>query len=334
MESLKENVMNSRKIKAASWKTYERYINELAKLVTEEHYKENSFLKDKEAVQEIIETYGGSKRRVCLSVILVILSPDKKMAPISGVFPEEASELYKHYHELHKQLTLDYNKEKEEQKKTDKQAENWVDWLDIVKLQRNFMNKIRREKYSKKETLTKAQKKVLQNYLIVSLYTLIKPRRLDYAEMKILSHKDYKALDIEKKKAGNYLVIKSKIKKFFAFGSGAQKNENGGDSDVFELSVPAKLNRVLQLYLKHHSEGYLLFNARRSGEISKDGLSKTLQKIMGEAFEGKRFSASMLRTIYLTHLHKDTPSIKEQQQLAKEMGHSPAVATLHYTKKN
>ena len=334
MESLKENVMNSRKIKAASWKTYERYINELAKLVTEEHYKENSFLKDKEAVQEIIETYGGSKRRVCLSVILVILSPDKKMAPISGVFPEEASELYKHYHELHKQLTLDYNKEKEEQKKTDKQAENWVDWLDIVKLQRNFMNKIRREKYSKKETLTKAQKKVLQNYLIVSLYTLIKPRRLDYAEMKILSHKDYKALDIEKKKAGNYLVIKSKIKKFFAFGSGAQKNENGGDSDVFELSVPAKLNRVLQLYLKHHSEGYLLFNARRSGEISKDGLSKTLQKIMGEAFEGKRFSASMLRTIYLTHLHKDTPSIKKQQQLAKEMGHSPAVATLHYTKKN
>lgn len=333
MEGLKQNVMKSRKIKASSWKTYERYINELAQKVTEEHYKENSFLKDKAGVQEIIETYGGSKRRVCLSVILVILSPDKKMAPIGGVFPEEATELYKHYHELHKQLTADYNKEKEEQKKSTKQSENWVDWLDIIRLQRNFMNKIRREKYNKKENLSKPQLKVLQNYLIVSLYTLIKPRRLDYAEMKILSHEDYKALDIEDKKAGNFLVIKSKIKKFFAFGAGAQKNENGGDSDVFELNVPKKLNRVLQLYLKHHKEDYLLFNARRSGEISKDGLSKQLQKIMGEAFDGKRFSASMLRTIYLTHLHKDTPSIKEQQQTALEMGHSPAVATLHYTKK-
>tara|TARA_R110002020_G_scaffold343810_1_gene558148 strand:+ start:249 stop:1292 length:1044 start_codon:yes stop_codon:yes gene_type:complete len=347
MNTIKSAIEEKRNIKPQTWKTYVRYMNELSKSVTGEDYKDNSFLEDKERVQSILggvredgsPLYGGSKKRVCASIILVFLSPDKAMAPIKRsskndpvTFPEGTSDLYKHYHSIQASLTKDYTDLMALQTKTDKQAENWVDWKDILKLQRKFMNKIRREKYNKKETLTVGEHKTLQDYLILSLYTLIKPRRLDYAGLKLMTNTEYKEYSVEDQKKMNALVLQSKIKKFFSFGSGAQKNENGGGLGIYRLKVPPNLNRVLQLYLKHHSEKFLLFNSRRKGEVTKDGLSKQIMKIMKEEFD-KKISASMLRTIHNTAFYSG-PSLAEKKACAEEMGHSPQTAELHYTKKN
>ena len=339
MESIKTIVFKSRKIKEKSWKTYERYINELSNKAVEKTYESNDFLSDTEKINEILNSYGESKRRVALSVILVLLSPDKTMTPVAGKFPEDASDLYKEYHELHKNLTTQYTTKMESQTKTEKQEANWVEWPEIIKLQRKFMNEFRRLKFNKKtvSTITKAEILKLQDYLVLSLYTLIKPRRLDYAGMKVMSYKDFQEFD--DKKSHNILVVKSKVKKFFSFGPGAQKNENGSGNQCYELVVPPSLNRVLQLFLKFNNGGstnhtfHLLSNRRRSGPISNDGLSKQIMRIMNDEFK-KSISASLLRTIFRTHYDKDGKSIKEKKACAAEMGHSTNTAEIHYTKKD
>ena len=339
MEIIKQQVEAKRSIKEKTWRTYERYMNELSKSSTGEDYKDNSFLEDKEKVSELMGLYGNSKRRVCSSIILVFLSPDKSMAPMKRnskadaiMFPEATSDLYKHYHTIQTSLTEEYSSLMATQAKTDKQSDNWVDWKQILKLQRKFMNKIRREKYSKKETLTKDEAKFLQDYLVLSLYTLKPPRRLDYAVMPVMTDKEFKDIPLEDQKKMNCLVIQSKIKKFFAFGAGAQKNENAGLPGIHTIKVPPNLNRVLQLYLKHHSENFLLYNNRRNGEVTKDGLSKQIMKIMKDEFN-KKISASMLRTIHNTHFYSG-PSLSEKQAVADDMGHSVKTAELHYTKKD
>tara|TARA_R110000765_G_scaffold58259_1_gene113927 strand:+ start:198 stop:1277 length:1080 start_codon:yes stop_codon:yes gene_type:complete len=359
MNQVKEIIEQKRSIKEKTWKTYVRYMHELSNHVCGEDYSGNSFLEDKGRVSAILNQtdsdgkplYGGSKKRVCASIILVFLSPDKAMAPVKRSsktqpisFPEAASDLYKHYHGIQSSLTGEYTDKMATQTKTEKQSENWVEWPAILKLQRKYMNTIRREKFNKKETLDVKEKKLLQDYLILSLYTLIKPRRLDYAGMKIYTEDEYLNPTLELTTEATYqeavnnfhlqsncLVISSKIRKTFHFGPGAQKNENGG-LGVYCLKVPTSLNRVLQLYLKHHEENFLLFNARRKGEISKDGLSKEIMKIFETAFQ-KRISASMLRTIHNTAFYTG-PSLAEKKKAAEEMGHSVNTAELHYTKKD
>tara|TARA_R110000803_G_scaffold73109_5_gene136882 strand:- start:4967 stop:5974 length:1008 start_codon:yes stop_codon:yes gene_type:complete len=335
MESLKQTVIKARGIKESSWKTYARYIDEMAFKVTGDGFINSEFLKEKAKVEALLDTFGDSKRRVALSVILVVLSPDKKMAPAKGkdgkVWFPGTTPLYKYYYKRQKALQQAYNTKMESQTKSEKQAKNWVEWPDVLKLQRSYMNKIRRDKYSKKEVLTKQEMKTLQDYLIISLYTLIKPRRLDFAGMKVMGVKQYSKL--ADKQEHNVLVINGKVKKVFKFGASAQKNENGGQS-IYSLPVPANLNRVLQLYFKFHKQPFLLFNSRRSGEITKDGLSKQIMALMNNKFPGKSIGASLLRTIFSTHFNKDGKSIKEKKAAAEEMGHSSGVAEVHYTKKD
>ena len=115
-----------------------------------------------------------------------------------------------------------------------------------------------KRKVQQKRELTKQQRKTLQQYLVASLYTLIPPRRLDYSNMKIVSYREYRKMPSDELKASNYLVVQSRVKKYFSFGENSQKNKQN-----FVMRVPPKLNQILNLYLKHHSAtDYLLLNSR------------------------------------------------------------------------
>ena len=68
--------------------------------------------------------------------------------------------------------------------KSDKEAANWVSQPELDKIYKDL--KAQANALFKKSELSKSDLQTIQNYVILSLYTLIPPRRsLDYTEMKI-----------------------------------------------------------------------------------------------------------------------------------------------------
>jgi len=361
MEALKAARMGSTNIKEKTWKQYSRVIQSLARGFTGQDYKNNDFLitARKQVVEYINKkSKSDAQKRMYYSVILIMLAPDKKDTDAQ----EEAD--YEFYQDKLQQLAQRYNEQKSQQLKTVKQDKNWVSWDDILKLQNTmalevkgmikkdeliqktlkFVNKKGAKIYEKKgKQINRKQRTAIQNLLILSLYTLIKPRRLDYANMEIISRKNYNSLSSEDKQKMNYLVVVGRTKKFFSFGKQAQKNQNrdkhGVKQPVYLLDVPPKLNSIINIYMYFHpqdafKDNFLtrtfLYNTR-GGAISGDGLSKAMIKIMKARFK-KNISPTMLRTIYLSDKHKNDVPLAEKQTTAEEMGHTVATANSSYQK--
>jgi len=364
MEALKTARMSSTNIKEKTWLQYERNIQTLARGFSGgQDYKNNDFLiMGRKQVVEFINKKSSSDamKRMFYSVILIMLAPDKNDKP-SQKTPD-----YKYYQRKLQFFSQKYQDERATQIKSVKQDTNWESWDDILKLQHTLalevktmikknkligVRSITGEKFSKGSKLQKfgkdinrKQRTALQNLVILSLYTLIKPRRLDYANMEILSLKNYNNMSSEDRQKSNFLVIVGKNKKFFSFGKQAQKNQNrdkhGVKQPVYVLAVPSKLNSVLNMYLLFHPEDAFkknfisrtfLYNTRGSA-ISGDGLSKAMIKIMKARFK-KNISPTMLRTIYLSDKHKGDVGLEEKQTTAEEMGHTVATSNANYQKK-
>lgn len=360
MENLKTKRMNSTNIKEKSWKQYERNIRRLTEGITGKEYKNTEFLFGVFAVDEWINENSSSEamKRMFYSVILIMLAPDKKDTEAQN------GELYKHYQGRLSDLSQAYNTLKMTQQKSVKQNENWVSWKDILSLQKtmekelfkltkngvlteivSITNKKGKSKMRKvAKEINRKQRTIIQDTLILSLYTLIKPRRLDYADMKIISIKNYNSMGSDKEQH-NFLVITGKNKKFFSFGKQAQKNQNTDRNGVrqatFILPVPAKLNKILNMYLLFHPEEVVkknfitrpfLYNTRGK-PITGDGLSKAMIKIMKAKFN-KNISPTLMRTIYLSDKHQNDVSVEEKKATAEEMGHTTGTAATFYTLKN
>jgi hypothetical protein len=73
------------------------------------------------------------------------------------------------------------------------------------------------------------------------------------------------------------------------------------------------------------SKHFLLVNSQ-GAKFSPASLHARLLSIYG-------FGVDMIRSIYISELHKGTPSIKSMEHVAKSMGHSVGAQMLFYVKK-
>lgn len=342
MEELKEQVFKFRNPKENTWTSYARNIRQLAVGITEEEYKNNDFLLDVSKVNNWISenSSSDSKRRLYYAVILLMLQPDRS----KSVSIQQSGEknVYLDYQKELKKFTEEYLNEKREQKKSQKQSDNWVDWTTIkkgIKSYRKFFIKNKTANWN-----TKEGRQFLQDWLIYSLYTQTEPRRLDYADMKVIDKKNYNKLDASEKEEHNFLVLTGKIKKQFSFGKKVQKNknidENGIQQSVYMTRVPKAINSVLNIYLKYspeeqHKENFItrtLLYMKNGKPMTKDGLSKNVMRIMKDKFN-KKISPTMLRTIFISNQQKDDVKLKLKIHTAKQMGHTPGIAEQYYAKK-
>ena len=340
METLREKRLSSTNIKEKSWKQYARNINRITEGITGKAYVNNDFLQIYPAVNDWINENSSSDamKRMFYSVILIMLAPDKNDKEAQNKME------YKHYQKKLADLAFSYNETKATQVKSVKEDVNWVAWFRILAFQKTMARDVFKMVKADNFQVNRKTRTAIQNALIISLYTLIKPRRLDYANMVIISIKNYNNMDSKDREKSNFLVIVGKNKKFFSFGKQAQKNQNtdknGVKQSVYVLPVPSKLNKIINTYLKFHPEDAFqksfltrpfLYNTR-GGAISGDGLSKAMIKIMKARFN-KNISPTMLRTIYLSDKHKNDVSVEEKQTTAEEMGHTIDTAQKFYQKK-
>lgn len=294
---LKGSILKMRDIKPNSLKAY---MIILRKLNNNNDIENLNFLKNKKRILHFISDLAITTQRNYLAAILVALPT---------IDEPKLLDFYKEQLEV---LNVEYNSFIGSHEKSELQKLNWMTLKNLRKIYESYRKEIRKEQYNKKTSLTSKESKFLNNYLVVSLYILQPPVRLDFAPMTIInSIKD----DDDK---GNFLVNKSRNKKTFIINE--YKSSKTYGKQVIDISK--ELNTVLNLYLKFHKNDSFLLNTRGK-PLTSNALSKLITHAFGR-YTNNIITLNLLRHIYITEKVKikTADEEKEEEELAKSMHHS------------
>ena len=300
-----DEALSNRQLSENSKNLYKR---NLLKLNDNKEIKNFNFLKNKDEVLTKIKDLKPTTQRSYIISICSILRDNTKMKKTY----DEYFELLKSYND-----TLRVNNEK-----STTQEKNWITQEEVLKVHKTLKEDIENS-LSKKRKIDKQLFKKLLNYMILSLYTLIQPRRnKDYSLMRISSNMDDTNF--------NYLVIDKKNNMKFILNN--YKTEKKYHS--VEIDIPDDLKQVILLYLKYHPLKLELknkeFNIPFLVEDGKELKTSTeITKILNKIFD-KKISSSMLRNIFLTSKYGDL--VNELKEDTKIMGTSSGVALNNYIK--
>jgi hypothetical protein len=253
------------------------------------------FLKNTKEIGEKLDAMGLNTRR---SAVIAI---------VSCLRNANQPELYKHYTELMDGLNK-MERETTKDTKSEKQAQNWMSLPEIEALRKE--KSVIVKKVSKRKDITDGQFRELLAFTILSLYTVLPPRRsLDYVAMELGEPTN----DRDK----NYYHDK-----YFTFNN--FKTARTYKQQI--VSVPKELQDIIKVYLKFRPKNtdHLLVNA--------EGTPLTTKSIVSilNTITGKKISTSLLRNIYSTAVAK--PMIDKLENLASAMGTSVSMLSNTYSK--
>jgi hypothetical protein len=204
------------------------------------------------------------------------------------------------------------DEEIKEQELTDRQKDGWITWQQVLERYDQLQKDTAR--LWKKPSLDKYEFHQLQNFVLLScLVRLDGPRRsMDWVSFKLRN------IDMEN---DNYLSYE-KRKPVVVFNNYKTAGTYG------KQSVPAPhLALILKKWMEKNPHDHLLMNFHQTSGMNQSQLTTTLN----DTFQ-KPISTSLLRHIFLSHFHKNTPALKEMEKVASVMGHSVTQA-LEYVKK-
>jgi hypothetical protein len=308
MLGLMEDLKRTREIEDS---TAQQYIQSLWILNGRKVFKTLAWTKNYDAVQAIIDTYAPSTQTSYYTVLSSVLSLHK-----------DTRTYKKPYEHWSQKLAAARSEERkaDPHEMTDKQKENWMDWEEVLKKHSELGDALRTVLSQKH--LTAEQYDNLLQWVIVSLYVLVPPRR----------NQDYNAMYVVKKWSDslptdrNYLDLTGKR---FLFNSYKTSKKYGRQ----EVEVPDALMDILGIFLKHHplyktrgnTEARLLVDRSGAPLNAVNGITRVLNKVFK-----KKVGSSMLRHSFLTSKYgEDTEARKvqkEREATAEAMGHSTAIA--------
>ena len=269
-----------------SIKTYTSILKTISKDLGLKNVKD--FNKTKQ-ILEYLKDMPGSVRKTRLSALLVITGNN----------------------EFKEQMLKDinnYNKDKKNGNKNEKETEAWMTKEEIKKIFNNL--KKRASVNYKKGDLKMKELQEIQDFVMIALFTLIPPRRsLDFTELKI------KNIDTEK---DNF--IKNKTMVFNIYKTSKTKGQD-------KIEIPKELKLILNKWLRVNPTEYLLFDSK-GNKLSSVKVNQRFHKIMNKP----NFSVNMFRKVFLTDKYKDTvKKMNELEEDLEEMG-SSTKQVQHYVK--
>ncbi len=298
-----------------SLKAYTQNLKKLHKTIMKnDTISSLDFLKDYDNVIKTLSDRNKNTMKNYLVAVVIILQSNKT----------KYEDIIEKYQQKIKQIQEIVNDTYDENKKTEKQKDNWINYSEILKLLRK-MKKDTKE-LLEKDNLTNKEKDLIQQYLVHYLYSG-KPFpiiRNDFAEMKIVNEGD--TLDSDK----NYFVIRKQGLPYF------QLNEYKTAKYQGEKIIPVKdieLRKLINKWVKITNSGYLLINITTNTPMKSNAITKYLNKIYKKHFD-KKISTSLLRSIYITNKYNGNLNQKQKKDLAEDMGHSKGIAETVYNKIN
>lgn len=275
MSSLKEYIKKKRStLSDSSLITYTSILRSLYKKVFGDGEIDYDKYSDTEKILNHLKDLPPNKRKTILSA-LVIITDNKK------------------YRDLMLEDVRDYNKEISKQEKTETQEENWVNQNEVREMYEEL--KKNANLIYKKTNKTSSDLQVLQNFIIMALFTLIPPRRSkDYV--------DFKTKNIDKTK-DNYMD-----KGKFVFNSYKTAKTYGRQ----EVPIPKELTTIINKWSKVNPTDYLLFDANMN-PLSSVKLNQRFNRI----FDGKKVSVNAMRHSFLTDKYAE--DMKKKKLMENDM---------------
>ena len=254
------------------------------------------FLKDTKTILERLEVLKPNTRKSYLIAIV-------KALKMSGI--KSNMVLYDVYYPYLEEL----NKQGQNNSKmTGGEMLNWVNDKELDEQTDMFEAFV--DKIKLKRKLTDQETKILQDYVIFSLYTKTIPRRAtDYVRMTVSAPTEDKSVNYYHK--GKFYFNNYKTQ---------------GTYGTQTMDVPPKLDNLLKLWLRFKSKDspFLLLN--KGKPFSQ---SSYITTILNTIF-GRKVSVNMLRKYYATKTHGAEK--KKLEETATAMGNSPETLKNHYIK--
>ena len=315
-KSLVDRIFNNKNIKAArsSSRTYASTIRRVGNEFAG-GYKKNLRWIQQPLLLSKIKKHEASlnvKRNLVNAIIIAFkLEPNKKL---SASFHKYLLELNKQVDEKNKSGVL-----------TEKQLQKTVSFDKVTKLRKHLGKKLRLSQALERKKIGSKDLKVINEYVILSCYSMTAPVRLDWASVTYHNKRGFENI---KEKTGNYLVLrKSSVTVYW----NQYKTSKIHGSTSTEL--PKDLSRILRKHCKfmkkHFPDNSNLFLNARFEPMTRQNLGKLLENLFYSYFK-KRISVSALRRIYLSSKYRKLNL--EAKDDAKKMMHSVGVAQAHYVK--
>jgi len=278
--------------------TAENYVAKIKRLIgTPRRLKDLSQLKDTETILESISHLSLGTRGNYLSAILAVL----RLAGETGGYQEAIKTYEKAMEDLKTERSgIDTSD------MTPTQEKNWIEWSEVLEKHKALEEEYQAIKSKKAKRLSPSDFRKVQDYVVLSLYTKIPPRRnRDYLDVMFVADKD------SRPKTGddcNYYFQKEGIFQFNVYKTAKHYGSQ-------EIKVPDDLKEILDYYASviPSKVKWLICSADGQPQRSSTAMTRILNRIMG-----KNVGSSMLRHIYLTNKYDISEMTKDSQM----MGHS------------
>ena len=308
MQKLITEIKENRNLTDSTLNSYKTRLNKLSNVITNKPFRSKQFLlKEHERILKFLNDLSYADKRAYLAAILVAIAP-KGAHMVSN---KNFNKIYKQYNSLIKETNNEYNKMIENNKKTEKDDERWLNWDQIIEI---------KNKYNDKVVEDPSKVNLLHN-MIISLYTLLPPRRLEYSNMVLITPKIYKTKSKEDLDNNIYLVL-GRTKSFIHFGKNKVKSKTD-DNEI--VNVPVELFKIMKDFIKNYGveKNNYFFKTIKGSPFSTNLFGKELKKI-------QNININLLRKSYLSA--KYGSGLLDQNEDARRMNHSKSVQQTVYVK--
>ena len=271
-----------------SLRTYTRMINILRKAFGLPD-DDIDFLKDSKKVIDWIESskYAlNSRKAIYIAIVATLKSVDG-----SNVEPYRQQ-----MDKANTQVSDNYN----DQTLSKSEELKWLPWSQIL-------DAVEKARLAVEDIWT------LQEYVVLALYTLQAPARLDYGEMKVV-------LVEPANPVGNYLVWSKRP--YFYFSEYKTFKVYG----VMKIELSPALANVLEEWLPYIYQH--LLEDRQGAPLGAVALGQLIISTF-QKHCGKKIGVSMLRHSYISYVRSKELPIKKSDALARMMMHSPQMSVIY-----
>ena len=284
------------------------YLSALRKLNDGKPVQSITFLLDYNSIIEKLIPKSNNTKKSYLTAVGVALQAAQGKS-------NKYDEIIKKYDALRDSYQNEYVEQVASHEKTPKQAANWVDWLEWVDMADNLTDKTKHLR--KKSEWSKDELLEFQDHVITQLYKHY-PVRNDYHDTKIISKREYNTLKDNDKKSSNYVVLGRPMMLIL---NEYKTSKKYGEK---KIKIDATVANSIRIFLKHNTSGFLLVSPTHIDRpINSNGITKTLQRISAEHFDGKKVGSSLIRHMYLSE--KYGKNVLDKAEDSYIMGHSLAM---------